>query len=989
MADPFVIYTMGESGLFASALNGVAMLFNDTSLYHGDGVGNMGLGAFFGMMLLFTVWLYNAAFKQQMDMRALLAPLVVYMILTVPKATVAIEDVYSGNVKTVANVPLGLALPASVASGISVVFTEIIEKAYQVVADYPNGYMPKISEDGYVTPLKLINALRDSSSIVPSQSLLQTTKNIYQSCIAANPNFNVEDYRKHENPVKYFTDAAKTSTSTVVYVTLAATGISNDNIMTCSDAASEVQKAMTAYVDGINNSTGGATQVNKIIGDVTLYNLRNAMLRQMTANGESAGFNPKPSAGGSNYTINDIVNYVSLMGNTSQDNARNFMMATIFNPMLETASYCYDKSDGMSGMSKCSAWISSRSQWEEKNAAAGTGFLQVMRDGQNVLIMLSFLFFPIIVLFIMIQGTSSFKLLGNYMAFTVAAYLWLPMAAIINFYIQNTLADEWIKVANATGIHTLNLITGPQFYAAVSQKLALANALLASVPVLCMMLFSGMMMGMNQIYARMNSADAGNYDAKVNTPDISKSAPMASSSSTITLNGQNVAMMNGVPQASLSSSNTQKTSAEYSQTLSNKGSEIESSLSTLANKLGVDISTSRNNSSGVGNSQTYAEGGSININSTVKKGTNSSDEFKETDSATLGNQVAEQTVRSSGGNVGASVQGGVNGTGNIGNQSQPASRGANGEEKPKKVTGAAGLSGEAKVGGGVNGAMSKINSDGKSFNRQDAAALSNLTASFSNVDSGTSNGLSKSHTAADYSQQLNEIVKKATETKGADFVQQHSSDINRTREQIESYKQSQQQSMEFSSSISADPGQVQGMIGQNPQAFANFKSEIAALNDPKIEQDKNRIANSVATQLPNGEAKDNFALVLAAQQSDNPLARQAYMRYSNPQGEAKYTEMSGNLNNMEIERLRSNPDQVAENAANQIQAAQARTELTPNANALPSRVNGPNAAPMQAPKQVNPTLISAAPQDYRQMAADANDDVQQGAERLLSAKPKN
>lgn len=27
-------------------------------------------------------------------------------------------------------------------------------------------------------------------------------------------------------------------------------------------------------------------------------------------------------------------------------------MATIFNPMFKTASYCYDKADGMSGMSK-------------------------------------------------------------------------------------------------------------------------------------------------------------------------------------------------------------------------------------------------------------------------------------------------------------------------------------------------------------------------------------------------------------------------------------------------------------------------------------------------------------------------------------------------------------------------------------------------------------------------------------------------------------
>lgn len=989
MADPFVIYTMGESGLFASALNGVAMLFNDTSLYHGNGVGNLGLGAFFGMILLFTVWLYNAAFKQQMDMRALLAPLIVYMILTVPKATVAIEDIYSGNVKAVDNVPLGLALPASVASGISVVFTEIIEKAYQVVADYPNGYMPKISEDGYVTPLKLINALRDSATIVPSQSLLQTTKNIYQACIVANPNFNVETYRKHENPVQYFTEAAKTSTSTVVFVTLATTGITTDNIMTCKDAAIEVEKAMTAYVDGINNSAGGATQVNKIIGDVTLYNLRNAMLRQMTANGESAGFNPKPSAGGSNYTINDIVNYVSLMGNTSQDNARNFMMATIFNPMLETASYCYDKADGMAGMSKCSAWISSRTQWEEKNAAAGTGFLQVMRDGQNVLIMLSFLFFPIIVLFIMIQGTSSFKLLGNYMAFTVAAYLWLPMAAIINFYIQNTLADEWLKVANATGINTLNLITGPQFYAAVSQKLSLANALLASVPVLCMMLFSGMMMGMNQIYARMNSADAGNYDAKVNNPDVAKSAPMASSSSTITLNGQNVAIENGVPQASLSSSNTQKTASELSKTISTKGSEVESSIASLANKLGVEISSSNSNSTSTGNMQNYSESNSISSASTTKSGTNNSNEVREGNSVGLANQDAIQKVSSTSVSGSATAQAGVKGSGNIGNDKQANQKDANGTEKSKKPTGSAGIEAGAGVGGSINGATSNVHSGGTTLTNQDSTTHSNATSKFNSVDNSNTNSKSKAFTASDYSQQLNEIVKKATQTKGADFVQQHSSDINKVREKIESLKQTEQQSAEFKTTMSSDVGQIVGMIGKNPQAFEQFKDEVNALNDPKLQEDANRIKGSLY-QIPDNQQKNDVALLLAAHQSDNPIASQAARRYSNPQGEAKYSEMSGNVGDISVEGLSSNFGQKINNAQNELQDAQDRTGLTPNANALPKNgVRGPSSTQTQAPKQVSPTLISAAPHSYSNDAKDANAEVYEGSKNMLSARPKN
>lgn len=987
MADPFVIYTMGESGLFASALNGVAMLFNDTALFHGDGVGNMGVGAFFGMVMLFAVWIYNAAFKQQMDMRALLAPLVVYMILTVPKASVAIEDIYSGNVKTVDNVPLGLALPASVASGISVVFTEIIEKAYQVVDDYPSGYMPKISEDGYVTPLKLINALRDSASIVPSQSLLQTTKNIYQSCIVSNPNFNTEQYQKSDNPVKYFTDAAKTSTSTVVYVTLAVTGITTDNMMTCAQAADELDKAMTAYLDGINNSGGGATDVNKIIGDVTLYNLRNALIRQMSANGESAGFNPKPQAGGSDYSINDIVNYVSLMGNTSQENARNFMMATIFNPMLQTASYCYDQADGMSGMSKCSAWISSRNQWEEKNAAAATGFLQVMRDGQNVLIMFSFLIFPIVVLFIMIQGTGSFKLLGNYMAFTVAAYLWLPMAAIINFYIQNTLSDEWLKVANATGVHELNLITGPQFYAAVSQKLALANALLASVPILCMMLFSGMMMGMNQIYGRMNSADAGNYDAKVNNPDIAKSAPMASTSSAVTISGQNVATVNGVSQVSLSSSNTQKTSSELSNSISSQRSELEAEIASLSSKLGVDVSSARTNSTAMGSNAAYAQGNTISGSSVTQQGSTFNESVVTGNQVGLMNQSGTQEITASGGAVSAGVQGGVNGNATVGGGQQTAGKNNAAGEDKKNAHAAANLQAGAQVGGTVSGSKSNVASDGTTLNNANTSNLNTSESLTKTTASVHSNGKNTSFTASDFSQRLQELRTTATQSKGSDFTEQYSNDFNRIQSKIESLKQTEQKSMEFTSSISAKAPEVQGMINMNPQAFEKYKSAVSSVDDPNFQQNVARQQQSLIS-LGNPNDRASVALVTAGMQSNNPLINQAAMEFLNPQGASRYNEMSQAVGQINVKDVGNRVDQKADNSAAQIQAAQERTGLTPDASALPQNVNGPTSTTTAAPKQVNANMISVTPENYNEAATTANQKVYEGVKQYVSTEPK-
>lgn len=988
MADPFVIYTMGESGLFASALNGVAMLFNDTALYHGNGVGNLGFGAFFGMMLLFTVWLYNAAFKQQMDMRALLAPLIVYMVLTVPKATVAIEDIYTGNVKAVANVPLGLALPASVASGISVVFTEIIEKAYQVVDNYPNGYMPKISEEGYVTPLKLINALRDSASIVPSQSLLQTTKSIYQSCIVGNPNFNVEDYKKHADPMLYFTNAAKANSGNVVYVTLAVTGTTTEHIMTCTTAAEELQKAMDAYIDGTNNSASGSTKINKIIGDVTLYNLKNSMIRQMSANGETAGFNPKPSAGNSNYDVNNLVNYVSLMGNTSQDNARHFMMATIFNPMLETASYCYDKADGMAGMSKCSAWISSRSQWEEKNAAAGTGFLQVMRDGQNVLIMLSFLFFPIIVLFIMIQGTASFKLLGNYMAFTVAAYLWLPMAAIINFYIQNTLADEWFKVASATGVSTLNLVTGPQFYAAVSQKLSLANALLASVPVLCMMLFSGMMMGMNQIYARMNSADAGNYDAKVNTPDVSKSAPMATTNSAVSISGQSVATANGMAQASISSSQSMKSGTDLSQTLSTQHSNVQSTMATLNSSLGASIGNAKTSATATGNSEQSAVANQVTNGSVVKSGSGDSTAVVDAQQTALGNNVAtsDTTATNAGATAGAKV--GLNG--GLGKDNPAATKNnANPDDSKKKLAGKLeGVAG-ANIGGSVGGSRSNTAQQGVQLENAHTGSLNTTENKYNSTDSTSSNSKNRSHTAAQFQQDLDEWKRVATLQKGSDFVKQHSSDVSKAQQEINALKRTEQETVAFANNTKIDANAVTPMVKANPQGFDELKNAANNANDPKFEAAYQNARHS-NNQLVNQEDKDAYAMVSAGLASDNPQIAAAAMRFSSNQSAERYGELSNGVGNVSVSSVRDSVEQQVAGVQPQIQAAQDRTGITPNPNALPNQqtIKAPNSDHIQAPKRVNASTITVDPVSYSDQAKDANQQVEKGTKYLLSAQPK-
>ena len=616
MADPFVIYTLGDTALFEGALNGVAMLFKDTDLLSGNGYMGLGFGAFFGAMILLVIMVYNAAFKQQFDLRTLLAPLFLYIVLTVPKVDVAIYDIYGLTTKKVDNIPIGLAIPASVASGISKIMTEIIETAYQTVNNNQS-YMPRITQDGYVTPLKLLNSLRNVSSVSPSPFILETVKSMYQGCLMRNESFSPDAFQKSDDPMGYIiTAAGQVQGGGVVTATLTQNGVVERRTVNCKDAAKGISDNLDAYINGITPANG---QLN-MVGDVSVYNLNRALQTQMTASGDATGATSplaaKQAAGGQGFTNTDLLNAFANLAGLTETQSRQFVASTLFNPMLQTASHCAEKYGDMAQMSKCTAWVSSINQWEEKNAAAATGFLKVMKDGQNILIMLSFLLFPIIVVFIMVQGTASFKILGNYMAFTVAAYLWLPMASIVNFYIQTTLSEEFFKVSGGGG--GLNLVNGPLFYAAVAQKLSLANGLLASVPVLCMMLFSGMMMGMNTLAGRMNSADGGGYDAKVNSPDAMKSAPIASTNSAVSTTGQGVGYANGVVQSNASISSAASSMMAQSQALSSQQAMTVSNATQLTNSLSAMQKTTDSSNESSSNTTMSAQnkGNSTNVSNT-------------------------------------------------------------------------------------------------------------------------------------------------------------------------------------------------------------------------------------------------------------------------------------------------------------------------------------------------------------------------------------
>jgi conjugal transfer mating pair stabilization protein TraG len=545
----FNIYVLGDVRLFADTINGIAMMFQvasgeriDLWASNTNSMG-LGMGAFLGMLLAICMLVYNAAFKQRFDLRAIILPLILYICLTMPKVQVNIIDgYYRDGVQSVSGVPLGLALPMSAISSIAFSATEKIETVFQVPN---NGSFTKITEDGFVMPLKLLHSLRYTGLTMRDAypNVTESLAEVVKICLTNNDSFDELEYQSSPRSMSVFFSALNDPIAGSRLVKIFPTSEPTGRVVNCSRAATYIQNSLSAYIDGVApNESLISTD------DVKVKNLRSDIEKILASNNGNTG-----SRNLTNISSMRILDDIQAMTNVSNDDALNFVAATIFNPQLSTATECVVSSDNRA-TARCFSYATAAEQWKEKSAAEASGFLSIMRDGQNLLILLSVTLFPIMVLIIVLQGIGGLKVVMSYLLYTISAYMWIPVASMINYYTQVQLDDElkkWAsRIPQGTDIAAsyLSLANAPLFYDAISKKLALANSVMASVPMICMGLFSGMLMTMNRLADKMNP-QAG-FKASTNTPPALERGALAKVGSSISFDGINsVGAKNSLPDA--------------------------------------------------------------------------------------------------------------------------------------------------------------------------------------------------------------------------------------------------------------------------------------------------------------------------------------------------------------------------------------------------------------------------------------------------------
>lgn len=485
------IYSLGDHEIIRAGLNAIAMLFDSGNTQLLTGAGSMGLGyaAGFGLMVSLAWIFMRVLLGTPMNPGHLLVILLAYVIAFVPKTTVYVEDIYSGQVGVVANVPLGVAIPGGIVSSLSHSLTTKLDQALRLA----DSATSSLSKDGFVAPLKLILAARGAVTTNPataaslSRYIDDCTDNIPLNARseATGPNVFLDTPFPGRLTLMYSQQGASTN-SDVDY--LATDGIA------CHEAAANLQGQLADLIS--------SEKYDKYLS------------------ARMDGKRPNGGMGGK-WASADLQDFIYDLAGAGVD-AQQVMLQLATSDVISDTYRCgpLDTSDALN----CAAAMRGALEGHKGDAAGRAGvFTRTMIPSMNVFMFLFFAVAPIIAVVMVMSGMHGItKILPNYLLFGVWTQTWMPVAAIINHFIQRQAAD-----AASVGLLTadgLPLKSGIEFYDLLSTKIAAAADLLAATPLVSLALISGSVITLSHLANRASDK----FDEKAVTPGVTKNSEAVS-----------------------------------------------------------------------------------------------------------------------------------------------------------------------------------------------------------------------------------------------------------------------------------------------------------------------------------------------------------------------------------------------------------------------------------------------------------------------------
>ena len=496
----FSIHSIGDSAFLEQILIAVSMITGT-----GDFEKMVSIGLLLGILMICIQSVFQGA--KQINIQQVLVGWIIYACFFGPTTTVTIEDAYTGQVRVVANVPIGVGFAGGVISNVGYTITNLFETGYGVI-------VPNVTESHFSETLKLLNDV--------GRRAYDT--GVFTALNSANGGGYVDVRRSWNNYIRE-------CTLTKVDLNL----MSLDELMNRStDTALRFNSQLygtrlylsTSNPDGTDYTcTDGWVAISTATANLSspvVVDALNSLLGIDTSTGDNA--------------LTKLTDSLQAMGATTTSSI-DYLKAAVLEPLYyEAAAGRYqDLQDYGSALMINQAIQQRNTQW----AAEQSMFMTVVRPMLTFFEGFIYAITPIIA-FIIVMGSFGIQLAGKYVQTILWIQLWMPVLSIINLFVHTAASNEMSSLS-AGGLNSMYALSSTGDV--LQHWIATGGMLAAATPVISLFIVTGSTYAFTSLASRISGAD--HVDEKMQTPDLLKQGPVMQSQPAYNHNQFSGAIANG------------------------------------------------------------------------------------------------------------------------------------------------------------------------------------------------------------------------------------------------------------------------------------------------------------------------------------------------------------------------------------------------------------------------------------------------------------
>lgn len=476
----FTIYSIGDSAFLAQILNSLAMITGT-----GDFEQLVAIGLVLGLFIMGVQCVMSGT--RQFNLHQVFLGFLCYLCMFGPSVTVHIEDAYTGQVRTVDNVPVGAGVAGTLISNVGYGVTQLFEQGY--------GDVDRMTEHSFGDALKSLNAVRAiaydasilnaaSQSLGAGSDLRKSLDNYIRECtmvkIVVGQGTPEEVYGGGLNALAF----QNTIYGTEVYLP--------GNNAAKLDCSAAWQQLKPRFEQAMQDPRTIAA-VNRLAGSM--------------------------DAQGQVQTTYDRITDALHALNVTQISARDYVNVAVLEPIYRRSAQGFynDMGDSASAVMINQAIEQRNTQW----AAEQSMFLSTVRPLMAFFEGFIYAITPIMA-FMIVMGAFGMAMITKYFQVVVWVQLWMPVLSIVNLFILMGARNQFASiVTDPMSFYTLN--NGSQI---LQNWIATGGMLAAATPMIALFLVTGSTYAFTSLTNRMGGGD--HVNEKIASPDMVKPAEILS-----------------------------------------------------------------------------------------------------------------------------------------------------------------------------------------------------------------------------------------------------------------------------------------------------------------------------------------------------------------------------------------------------------------------------------------------------------------------------